>query len=315
MASLAAVLSTVLVLAQGQPFPAQAADLASPQAQASAQPPAQAPSSAEKTDEANTVEGVVVEGRRKLTEDEQRKAVSAFVRQLSEPTVRGRLARWETEVCPGVVGLPPDRGAYILDRFAEEATALGVEVGRPGCRPDVLIVVAGRPDEFAAKFRKEHRRFFAHLSFPGDVEAGGGDQNLDEFLTTTRPVRWWHVARKEHREILEASRLSSNVREDLSRALVIVDGGKLQGITTEQLAGYLAMTMLAQLAPEAAPTAFPTIMTLFNDREAGRPPPETLTQWDRAYLKGLYEADAHASSLHTQRGAIRRSLNEARKPN
>jgi hypothetical protein len=87
-----------------------------------------------------------------------------------------------------------------------------------------------------------------------------------------------------------------------------VDTTKTAGLTYEQLASYLAMVALAQLDPETEEVPLPSIATLFADRAAGRPAEETLTEWDRAYMKGLYEARPDAPNLNIQRGAIRRSL-------
>lgn len=301
--------------------------LAQTQAEAQAQTQSQAPAPAQIQTKAaappatpvdepkdpNAVEGVVVEGRRPLTDKEQREAVYDFVRELSDATVRSELARWEDRVCPGIVGLAPDRGAFVLDRLAQEAALVGVEVEGPGCRPNILIVVTSRPDEIAAGVREHRRKFFAHLSFPRDVAAGGGGQSLGSFLTSTRPVRWWHVAVKTDRKHI-VSRATSSKKDDLQRALVIVDARQLQQVNYEQLASYLTLVMLAQLDPEGQPSRLSSIMNLFADREAGRTPAGTLTPWDRAYLKGLYAAEGYSSNLHHQRGRIRRSLWRTAKP-
>jgi hypothetical protein len=263
----------------------------------------------------NTVEEVVVQGRRDA--EAQRKAVSEFVGELSAPSVRERLPRWERGLCPGVVGLPQKQASYIADRIAMEALAVGLEVGEPGCRPDVLILVTNRPDETAAEFRRRHGRFFAHLPRAGEPTGGGG-QDLKSFLTTPRPVRWWHVSRRSASEgrsaaggLLQttaASRLASNWKEDLNRVLLIVDTKKMKGVSYEALASYLAMVSLAQIDADAAPQGLPSILGIFRDRDAGVAGEETLTDWDRAYLRGLYAAPENARNLNAQKGAIRRSL-------
>jgi hypothetical protein len=166
------------------------------------------------------------------------------------------------------VGLAAERGAYVLDRMAEEAQAVGVEVAAAGCRPNILIVVTARPDEFAAEFRQMRRKFFAHLSFPGDVEAGGGGQSLKSFLDSDRPVRWWHVAAKEARTQI-VSRSTSSQKDVLRRALIVVDSRQMKQVTYEQLASYLAVVMLAQLDPEGQRSGLTSITTLFADGPRG----------------------------------------------
>ena len=88
----------------------------------------------------NTVAPVIVEGKRD-TAEAQREMISDFVRGLSEPTRRGRLARWDSGVCPAVVGLPERHGRYIADRIAVEALTVGLSVEGPGCKANILILV------------------------------------------------------------------------------------------------------------------------------------------------------------------------------
>ena len=292
--------------------------------QAAAAPP---PPPAEPEPEA--VDEIVVQGNKR--------AVTDFVRRNAAPTRRGRLARWEGRVCPGVVGLPERYGSYIADRIAAEAVALGLDVGEPGCTPDILVLVTDRPQAAAEQLRQKYRSFFNDRPTAGSLLSGGGTQKLDEFVKTPRPVRWWHVselATVDGRPMLEiqlplpgggtdpantvlgvegfgGSRLQSKMKEDLARALIIVDTKQVRGLPYEALASYLAMVSLAQLDPEAEPGGLPSILALFRDREAGATPVETLTEWDRAYLKGLYEPPPGARNLNAQKGAIRRSLQKA----
>jgi hypothetical protein len=275
---------------------------------------------------------VVVEADRR-TAEERRKAVSEFVRGLSDETRRGRLARWDRTVCPGVVGLPAKYGSYIVDRIAMEALQIGLDVGRPGCRPNILILVTNRADVAAQALEAEHRRFFADRPRGMSLLSGGGSQTVESFVNTPRPVRWWHVAelattdgkpintvqlgRDPTKRVLAlesagGSRLHAKVKENLSRVLIIVDTARMRGVTYEALASYLAMVSLAQIEAAPEPGELDSILDIFAARDAGRPLPETLTAWDRAYLKGLYAAPADARNLNAQRGAIRRSLEAAR---
>ena len=314
MSVLAAAVAAMLGLAQAEAARASAT-----------QPPAE--------QDGTAVEGVVVQGRR-TSEEEQRKAESAFVRELAAPTRRARLARWDDQVCPGVVGWPHDRAAYVVERIAQEARAVGLEVGPPGCEPDILILVTSDGDRTAREVREKFRKLFVH-PLARSLYSGGGGQTADQFVAESRPVRWWHLTEltgSDGRPLRMAmlsslvpgmpevpvpvvdnaavSRAASAVKEDLARALIIVDTSRLKGVTYEELASYLAMVSLAQLKPDAEPDSLPTILSLFRDRDAGGTRPDTLTEWDRAYLRGLYAAADNSRSLHTQRGAIRRSLEQ-----
>ena len=304
MSLAAAVVATVLALSQAPAVPPPV-------------PPA--------PPEGNEVEEIVVQGNKR--------AVTDFVRQHAAPTKRGKLARWATAVCPGVVGLPQKQGAYIADRIAMEALALGLDVGEPGCTADIIILVTSRPQHAAEQLRERYRRFFNDRPKQGSLLTGGGSQKLAEFVNTPRPVRWWHVSELTTADgrpmsmvqldpldptstvpALEStggSRLQSKTKEDLSRVLIIVDTNQVKGLSYEALASYLAMVSLAQLDPEAEPGGLPSILAMFKDRDGGGAPEETLTNWDRAYLKGLYASPPGARNLNAQKGAIRRELQKA----
>jgi hypothetical protein len=302
-----------------------AQQVVAPAGQAAPPPPAAAaPTSAEAQD---TLEGVTVTGQRGGSR--QSEIISAFVRELEGTTVRGRLPRWEGGVCPGVSGLEPARAAYILDRIAEEAAAVGVEVAKPGCKPSVLIVVTTDPNTYAEAFRRKQPGFFADKPAPGELqsdargrdvmvsgspESGGAGQRLRDFLVAERPVRWWHVSSRTETFIPNAGRIYSPFREDLSRALIIVDADQLDGVTWEQLAGYLAMVVLAHPSPRSEPRQLDSVLSLFADRAEGRVPVKTLTAWDRGYLKGLYGAPEHARNLTAQRAEIQRTLERLAAP-
>lgn len=253
---------------------------------------------------------VVVIGRPQ-TDAERRKAASEFVKQVSKPTARGRLARWEREeVCPGVIGQPEKHAAYIADRITMEAQAVGLRTGKAGCRANIFIIFSDRPNDTAAKFESEaHPRFFTPVNAAGDAEINDFSESLDDFLKTPRPVRSWHVAGKVYNTLATASyRTVAPWWEELKRVVIIVDTTQMTGVTYEALASYLTMSALAQLDPDPGATPLDSIAALFADREAGRPGPDTLTETDRAFLKGIYATQVDAKSLHAQQGSIRRSL-------
>lgn len=105
------------------------------------------------------------------------------------------------------------------------------------------------------------------------------------------------------------------IRQDLSFVLVIVDTRRIAGLPPQAVADYLSMATLVQLNPDADMREFPTILNLFTDAEAGRPPPTSLTDWDIAYLQGLYSAQREAPSARAQRtdiaGRIVRTMERA----
>ncbi|HRD45463.1 MAG TPA: hypothetical protein PLF78_03160, partial [Caulobacter sp.] len=70
----------------------------------------------------------------------EREAIEAFVSSVSDQTANRRLGRWDRKVCPGVMGLRNDYAQLMIDRIATTATEIGLEVGEPGCKANMIII-------------------------------------------------------------------------------------------------------------------------------------------------------------------------------
>ncbi|MGD9982417.1 MAG: hypothetical protein AB7H66_08990 [Hyphomonadaceae bacterium] len=88
------------------------------------------------------------------------------------------------------------------------------------------------------------------------------------------------------------TRTRAEVRNDLSYALVVVDARRVANVPAGAWMDYVALVTLAQLDPDSQTANYPTILNLFN---ASATPPTGLTNWDVAYLQGLYNARSDAS--------------------
>ena len=256
--------------------------------------------------------------------------VAQHARAIAIPTQRGLLARWDNELCIGLVGAPQAQGRVLLERIADEAFAVGVRIGGPGCTPNLLVLVTNEADRAASDLRHHYPSVFITTERPERLLRGESQEALDRFLNSDRAVRSWHLSNlassdgspmlsvqlnpRDPSSVVPAlssmgsSRMASGFQEQFSRVFVIVDTTRLAGATYEQLAGYIAMTALAQVREEDFAGRLPTILSLFSDLGAGRTPQAGMTRWDRAYLRGLYEARSNAPSLVVQRGSIRRAL-------
>ena len=244
------------------------------------------------------LEDVVVDGRR-LEE-----LVSDFVAEAAVPA-RGRgLARWDDDVCVGVVNLRARTAQYFADRISQVAMELGLRPGDPGCRANIVIVFTDDANALTARLAEEHRRAFR-------VGTGGidrGEVAFEDFVGTDRPVRWWHVSMPVDAETGRrairlpgdvdnqgnptaphistfASRLNSQIRDDLRRVMVIVDIDDVAGVDGRKLADYLAFVSLAQVDPAGDYSSYDSILRLFARPQLA---PGGLTEWDLSYLDTLY---------------------------
>lgn len=291
--------------------------LASPQAapQVSPQvPPLAAPQTPPSQTQPAPLEDVVVEGRRIFEEAE------TFVEEMAAPAVDRGLARWQSRICVGVGNLQPALAQSVIDHISRVALEYEVGVGEPGCRPNVMIVFASDGRAMATALVEADRKVF-HLGVGG---LDRGKSALERFKTSDAPVRWWHVSmpmiggsgQRAIRMPGDAGPIfvpgegrvnrGRPISDSLNKVIIVVDAQKMGGANYAQLAEYLALVALAQVDPDGDMSRHDTVLNVFNDPVGV----QGLTEWDRAYLRTLYnhhperiEPDFHASRL--ARGMIR----------
>lgn len=278
------------------------------------------------------LEDVVVSGR---TLDS---LIRDFVGEVAEPNRNRGLARWNDRVCVGVANLEGEIAQYPSDRISTVATDIGLAAGAPGCTPNILIIATADAGALALQLTEERRRAFRM----GGAGMDRGGAALRDFVENDRPVRWWQMATPVDSEtgdiavripgmcanacingqdmapqiaVNAASRLTTQIVDNLTRAIIIIDVDQVSGITALQLADYIAMVSLAQIDPEADTSGYASILNVFGAPEVS----DSLTDWDLAYLEGLYDAERNRVGMRAGRSeiidSIRRSHGELRERN
>jgi len=273
-------------------FAAAALGLGEPQT-----PPAPA-QTAPQAQRETRLEDIIVNGR------PLQDLVGDFVDEISRPASDRGLARWHDRVCVGVVNLSTDHAQAMVDRISDVAAEVGLQPGLPGCTPQVVVVATvNAPALATALVTARHRAFNL-----GSHQTDAGTRALNAFQTSDAPVRWWHTSlpvdsdngqlairlpgmlgadnepSAPYINVFAASRLNSQVRDDLSRVVIIIDVDKLGDTTFAQLEDYVALLAMAQIDADAQTRDYDTIMNLFHGPGA----PDGLTDWDMSYLKALY---------------------------
>jgi hypothetical protein len=270
------------------------------------------PAPAEVPPEDATVSGVVVSAPAQLDE---KAAIESFVESVAADSGNGRIARWDRKVCAGVAGVKPEYAQVVADHIAAASLKVGLEVGAPGCKVNVLVVFTGDSDGFVKRALKNHPYAFSRY----DMEMTSGRAALRQFQNSDAPVRWWHVTHRvtedgteynsgDQVQVYSTGRISSRTRDDFDRAIVVVDAKRVGQVRFAALADYLAFVSLAQIDPQAQPTTGASILNLFADRQAGAEPSEALTDWDVAYLTGVYGARRDARNSDAQKRDITRAM-------
>lgn len=240
--------------------------------------------------------------------------VRDFVRGMT-PTMEESLARWDvTDACPITIGLTPADDQAITDRLRRVATAAKIPLAAPDCtKPNLLVI-----------FTTDRRAMVQELSkrAPGwfhDIHGDPIPMPKDD-----GPVSAWHVNGEADRYGKQlhmppgggpianrttglASRIETMVRPVYLFSIVVIERSGAVGLTRTQLADYAAMRAFTDAKPaQTAQLGTPSILTVM-DAPMGSETPPSMTSWDLAFLKGLYQAPEtmHASA---QRGAIIESM-------
>ncbi len=260
------------------------------------------------TSKSAAIPEVVVHGR----SSELAPRVLSFVDQIAAPEYEDGPARWSNRVCPLVFGLPKAEGEFMLARISLVARTAAIPLAGEQCRPNLYVMVTGNPKAFLQVQDKWHR---------SGMFGNAGPRVVDEFVNTPRPVRVWYNtnlitpdginigggdpvassngptahATASHSD---ASRLKRNVVSSFTTVLVVIDQTRLHGVSRGQLADYVGMVGLAKLKPELHVVGAPSILTLFDG--APQAAPGSLTDWDGAFLKSLYETDPESRLQRSQ---------------
>jgi hypothetical protein len=258
-----------------------------------------ASSPAEKPTNLETVE--VVASRQTVEE-----RATAFVNEVGAPPPGAGLARWSGSVCVGVANLASPYSQLVADRVSDVAAHLGLGIGEPGCRANIMIVFADDASDVARKLVNDDKPGF----MPATSRVNLGADALDAFKNSERPVRWWHVSMPVDVDtgrppaittirtadgdeievpvsyVRQMSRTRSGIRNDLQRVIIVVDVTRLMGANLASVADYAAMIAMAQVNPDVDVAGQDSILSLFSSQRTA----DALTEWDINYLQALYGA-------------------------
>jgi hypothetical protein len=256
------------------------------------------------------------------------------------------LARWDDQICVSVAGPPVHQAQYIADRISQRAFELGLEPGRPGCKTNLLIVVTAEPGKLIGNLVKDDPDTFG-FNESGAVDTAG-KAAFERFQIEERPVRAWVVTETFGADGMpidgdarigsggnsslpgnpskdmsgaragsyanvpmvrtDSTRLSSAVRSDISRVVVVADARALSGRSLTSVADYMAFFSLAQVDPDVDASGFESVLNLFASDDAADALKAGMTDWDRAYLSSLYSSKRNAASLSRQIQDISRRM-------
>jgi hypothetical protein len=270
-----------------------------------------------------------------VTATKSREMLDKFAKAFITTTkLTGKIARWETAICPTAVGQPPAFTAFVTARVKVIAAAVGAPVSAlKSCTPNIEIVFTTAPQELLDRVRKDDPDYLGYAETSAKREA---------LATVTRPVQAWYTtetidldgvhrmdsARKlgngitmsrfsafampstltANRDPIDlpyatyahvtGNRINDGARSGFNHIIIIVDSKKLAGQSFISLADYIAMLALTQLNSLDACQQLSSIVNMMApdcDQKV-----DGITATDIAYLRGLYKMDADKSLLFQQ---------------
>jgi len=254
-----------------------------------------------------------------VTATKSREVLGKFTKAFATPTIiLGKIARWERRICPVVVGQNPHFTAFIMQRVKYVALAAGAPVNTDAsCKPNIEIVFTTTPQALLDNVRKNDPVYLGYATTIAQQVA---------LAAVTRPIQAWYttetidlngarsldngrslgegieIFRKSQNPIFvskvtrsNGNRINDGVHSGFNHILIVIDTARLGGEKIVPLADYISMLALTQPSALDACQELPSVVNLLaqNCRDVA----DGLTQFDLAYLQGLYKMAADRSMI------------------
>ncbi|MEL1249072.1 hypothetical protein [Aurantiacibacter gilvus] len=201
------------------------------------------------------------------------------------------LARFEDRLCPGVVGLSGEFAYSFNARLRANAEELGIRLLDDDCEPNFVVAFVDDGEAMFRRMMRDEPQNFQYLNSgekndilePGPVHVW---TSVQPRTLTGMPIAQVRDLMNPPRMGVHAAhtRIYTATRNDIVSVMLSFDRDAVQGMSLRQLADYATIRGLAQTRPPEDPV-MDSILTLF-DAES---PPLGLTEFDRAYLRSLYD--------------------------
>lgn len=247
-------------------------------------------------------ETIVVVGE---DEEQRRRELKDFVRELGVANGERTVARWVDPVCPTVTGLEPAHAAIVEARVRAIAREVGARVGKKRCEPNIVIAFSGDGGALARAIRSKAPARLSEVPVT----------NRSSLFEGRAPIRWWYSTESRDSSGIAASSIlppwtagnsaaggsvlpmnddssvlnhynpslvSTRTMRALQAATVLVDANLAEGQTLSSIADYVALVALAEIQLDARPAN--SVLSLFSSPDG----PRRMSSRDQAFLDALY---------------------------
>ncbi len=249
---------------------------------------------------------IVVTGQKDLE-----RQIDNFIGALTPSSPSAQIGRYEDEICPRTLGFNDAQRAAVEERIKLVAQSVGMRAGGADCRINMLVIAAPDKAAFLKEVGTKHAYLFGDrtptemrkiMAQPGAATAWQVEGQLNADGRPVTPEFGIPV----NRTVRSPSRITTGARPYVAGSVVVMDSRTLVGLSTTQVADYALMRAFAKINPaKLETTTAPTILRVL-DAPDNAEVPLTLTQWDFAFLKGLYSGsnNLYASSQRSEIGRV-----------
>jgi hypothetical protein len=258
------------------------------------------------------VEKLTVLGRR--PDQTPFEAALNFVDTHAKVEHSGQYGRWVDAICTVTIGLPPALDVFVSQRIDGLADLVKAPVDkRAGCRPNVEIVFTNEPqkamDLIAEKsngaylgfYSRSQKAALAAVTHPvearyiTETQDPSGERKPDTVgadlgLVHTKGELSEFAADAASKQVCIGSRMTQCFSSLYSNVVIVIDGKAVDGLSSVQVADYIAMVVLSHPKSVDACGSYPSILDLFA-AGCGAKASASLTSSDIAFLQGLYSMD------------------------
>lgn len=247
---------------------------------------------------------IVVTGRQPLSEDQALDVIQRVARPVD-----GQLARFHEPICPRVTGFETQYERIVAERIKEIAAAAGARTGGEGCVANFHVVIVDDGREFVDILSRQHPEALAGVDKRElrrlENEEGAARSWSVTVLTNSAGLGSVDPASSSGSDAVQrngasvgfggganvmrvhdASTINPSAQQTMVTSWVVIETAATLGKPLTTIADYAAMRGLAMVRPSELADGDGTILALF-EPGAGASAAE-LTEFDRAYLKGLY---------------------------
>ncbi len=207
----------------------------------------------------------------------------------------------------------------------DNIAAVGGKLEPIGCKPNAIAIFIDQPRELVDALHEAEPHLFNMTP-----------REFRTFAALPGPMWSWHVTDMRDRDGNQvaqgsmggndfavvknaaATRLYSNVREDMLAGFVVIDRQQTVGRTLRQLADVATMHLLLDVKPGAEKQDMGSILSLFEARAGAGAVPARFSSFDRGVLTGFYTQRENNRTTIQQREniaeAIRKGAGEDGKP-